>query len=82
MDLATYMTAHDLDDAQLGVRIGRSRSRVSRYRRGLEPIPADAVKLLVELSGGRMTANDLLGIKPLRKSFRRPGRRRLHEAAE
>lgn len=63
MNLAAYMATHSLDDAQMGERIGKSRSRVSRYRRGLEPIPGDVVKQLVSLSGGVMTANELLGIE-------------------
>ncbi len=63
MDLADWMKAEDLDDAALGERIGKSRSRVSRYRRKIEDIPSDVVKQLVKLSKGAMTANELLGIK-------------------
>lgn len=63
MQLAQFMQAEGLDDAAMGERIKRSRVSVSRYRRGLEPIPSDVVKQLVELSAGRMTANELLGIQ-------------------
>lgn len=64
MNLADYMASKNIDDAQMGERIGKSRSRVSRYRRGIEPIPGDVVKQLVKMSGGEMTANELLGIQP------------------
>ena len=67
MDLAGFMTAHKIDDAEMGIRIGKSRSRVSRYRRGIEPIPGDVVKQLVEMSDGEMTANELLGIKSVER---------------
>lgn len=63
MTLAEYMEAENLTDAAMGDRIGKSRVTVSRYRRGLEPIPGDVVKRLVESSDGRMTANELLGIQ-------------------
>lgn len=62
MQLAEFMQTEEIDDAALGARIKRSRVTVSRYRRGLEPIPGDVVKFLVEMSRGRMTANELLGI--------------------
>lgn len=63
MTLAEYMEAEGITDAKMGERINKSRVTVSRYRRGLEPIPGETVKALVEMSGGRMTANELLGIE-------------------
>lgn len=63
MTLSEYMDAEGLDDATMGEKINRSRVTTSRYRRGLEPIPGDVVKALVEMSTGRMTANELLGIQ-------------------
>ena len=63
MGLAELMAAEGLDDAAMASKVGRSRVTLSRYRRGSEPIPGEVVKLLVELSGGRMTANELLGIE-------------------
>ncbi len=63
MQLGEFMKAEDLTDAELGAKIARNRVTVSRYRRGLEPIPGDVVKQLVEMSSGRMTANELLGIR-------------------
>lgn len=63
MNLSDYMQAEGLDDAAMGEKINRSRVTTSRYRRGLEPIPGDVVKLLVEMSVGRMSANELLGIE-------------------
>lgn len=76
MNLAEYMHAERLNDAAMADRLARhdpqqtkTRVTISRYRRGVEPIPGDTVKAMVELSCGRMTADDLLGIE-------------LHEAAE
>lgn len=70
MNLAEYMEAEKLTDAAMGAKLGeddpklrKSRVTVGRYRRGLEPIPGDVVKRMVEMSGGRMTANELLGIQ-------------------
>lgn len=63
MNLSDWMQSEGIDDAALGEKISRSRVSVSRYRRGLEPIPADVVKQLVVMSGGQMTANELLGIE-------------------
>ena len=63
MNLAGYMESEGITDAGMGALIGKSRVTVSRYRRGLEPIPGDVVKQLVEISRGRMTANALLGIE-------------------
>ena len=73
MQLAEFMQAEDLTDAALGEKIARNRVTVSRYRRGLEPIPGDVVKQLVEMSGGRMTANELLGIETV------PSKKRLQK---
>lgn len=67
MDLAGYMVAKNLDDAAVGALISKSRSRVSRYRRGLEEIPGPVVKQLVEMSAeepvAKMTADELLRIQ-------------------
>lgn len=62
MTLAEYMEGEGISDAAMGAVIGKSRVTVSRYRRGLEPIPGETVKQLVTISLGRMTANELLGI--------------------
>lgn len=70
MDLAGYMAAKGIDDAAMGARLTPPKNRVtvSRYRRGLEPIPSLTVKQLVEMSaddaaGHKMTADELLGIE-------------------
>lgn len=65
MDLADWMTANEKDDAAVGALVGKSRTRVSRYRRKLEAIPGEVVKQLVEMSKGAMTADELLGIQQL-----------------
>ncbi|HEY4721842.1 MAG TPA: hypothetical protein VII92_08350 [Anaerolineae bacterium] len=62
MDLAEYMAKASLSDDEVGKRVGKDRTRISRYRRKLEPIPGDVVRQLVEISSGEMTANELLGI--------------------
>jgi len=64
MDLATYMTANDLDDAAMAAKIGRSRVAVSRYRRKLEIPSPGTIRMIVEVSGGEVTANELLQIEP------------------
>lgn len=63
MQLADYMAANDLDDAAMGALIGRSRVTVSRYRRKLEVPSSETIPLIVVATGGRVTANDLLGIE-------------------
>ena len=62
MTLAEYMEGEGTSDSAMAAVLGKSRVTVSRYRRGLEPIPGATVKQLVTLSQGRMTANELLGI--------------------
>lgn len=62
MQLADWMEAEGLDDAALGARIGKSRVSVSRYRRGLETPSTEAIKNIVRESGGKVTADELLGI--------------------
>jgi len=61
MNLADYMQATGLSDEVMGARLGKNRVTISRYRRGVEKIPGDVVKQLVEMDA-RMTANELLGI--------------------
>lgn len=63
MTLAEYMEGEGVTDTALAAVLGKSRVTISRYRRGLEPIPGEIVKQLVILSLGRMTANELLGIE-------------------
>lgn len=69
MQLGEWMKAEGLTDAALAARLAehdpvlqKSRVTVGRYRRGLEPVPGQVVKALVEMSKGAMTANELLGI--------------------
>lgn len=62
MTLAEFMQAAELDDEALAAKIGRSRVSVSRYRRGLETPSTPVIVQIVELSDGRVTANELLGI--------------------
>lgn len=72
MTLAEFMQAEGLTDAAMAERLAAhapenprlryTRVSIGRFRRGLEPLPSEVVKALVELSAGRMTANALLGI--------------------
>ena len=64
MTLSEFMQAHSLDDEALAAKIGRNRVTVSRYRRGLEVPSAPVIVQIVELSEGKVTANELLGIQP------------------
>ena len=63
MKLSEFMQARGISDEELASKIGRTRVSVSRYRRGLETPSAEVIKNLVELSGGEITANELLGIE-------------------
>ena len=63
MTLDEYMAAKNIDDEAMGKKLKKSRVTVSRYRRGVEPIPTPLVKKLVEMSAGIMTANELIGIR-------------------
>jgi hypothetical protein len=62
MQLADYMQAEGLDDAAFAAKINRSRVSVGRYRRKLEIPSGSTVKLIVEASNGRVSANELLEI--------------------
>lgn len=63
MQLAEYMAANKLDDAAMGALIGRSRVSVSRYRRKLEVPSSETIPVIVAVTGGLVTANELLGIE-------------------
>jgi transcriptional regulator with XRE-family HTH domain len=63
MQLSDYMQAYNLTDKELAAKIGKHRVSISRYRRGLETPSPEVIKKLVELSGGIITANELLGIE-------------------
>lgn len=62
MTLSEWMQQNDLSDAAVAERLGKSRVTVSRYRRGNEIPSSDTIKTIVEITGGAVTANDLLGI--------------------
>lgn len=63
MQLATYMEQHGLTDDAFGARIGKSRVTVSRYRRKLEIPSSETVKLIVDATSGKVSANELLDIE-------------------
>lgn len=63
MQLAEYMEAHGLTDAAMAKRIKKSRVSIGRYRRGLELPASNTVKLIVKVTKGIVTANELLGIR-------------------
>lgn len=62
MQLSEFMQARNLGDQEVADKIGRSRASVSRYRRGLQTPSTEIIKSLVEMSGGRISASELLGI--------------------
>ena len=64
MKLSEFMQAQSLSDDDMAEKLGISRATVSRYRRGLVTPSPEVMKNIVELSGGVITANDLLGIEP------------------
>jgi hypothetical protein len=63
MTLSEFMQAWAFDDEALGLKIGRTRVSVSRYRRGLKTPSAATIVKIVDVSEGQVTANDLLGIQ-------------------
>ena len=63
MNLSEYMQVEGLNDLDMAAKLSKSRVTVNRYKRGVETIPSEVVKQLVEISSGRMTANELLGIR-------------------
>lgn len=65
MTLSEFMQAEGIDDTAVGkmLKPPRSRVSVSRYRRGLEDIPSEYIKQLVVIGKGKMTSDELLGIK-------------------
>jgi transcriptional regulator with XRE-family HTH domain len=62
MKLGDYMSQYGLDDSQMADLIGKNRVTVNRYRRGVETPSGDTIRKIVEISYGKVTANDLLGI--------------------
>jgi transcriptional regulator with XRE-family HTH domain len=58
MNLRDYMAAHGLTDEAMGKLIGRHRTRVSRYRRGLERPDWSAVARIAEATAGAVGAAD------------------------
>jgi ParB-like chromosome segregation protein Spo0J len=63
MTLSEYMQAHGITDEMMAVMLKKSRASISRYRRRLEVPSTPVIKQMVLISGGKITANDLLDIK-------------------
>jgi transcriptional regulator with XRE-family HTH domain len=63
MKLAKFMQMKNLDDAGLAKLLDKDRVTVNRYRRGKKIPSASTIVRIAEISGGLVTANDLLGIR-------------------
>lgn len=62
MQLSDWMTQKKIDDDAMAALINKSRVSVSRYRRGIETPGTDTLRRIVEVTGGEVSANDMLGI--------------------
>jgi transcriptional regulator with XRE-family HTH domain len=72
MKLAVYLTERGISDADFGAKIGRSRSSVSRLRRGeTQPDWVTAAKIMSETNGA-VTPNDFLPEPPAQQTSQIP----------
>ena len=63
MTLSDFMQSKNLDDATLAKLLDKNRVTVNRYRRGIEIPSTSTIVRIIEISGGLVTANELLGIE-------------------
>ena len=63
MTLSEFMTLKSLDDAAMARLLDKNRVTVNRYRRGIEVPSTTTILRIIEISGGLVSANDLLGIQ-------------------
>lgn len=62
MDLADYMKETGETEAQLAARIGCAQATVNRLKRKTGKASAALMARVHEVTGGKVTANDLLGL--------------------
>lgn len=62
MTLSEFMQSKNLDDATLAKLLDKNRVTVNRYRRRVEVPSSATIVRIIEISGGLVTANELLGI--------------------
>lgn len=60
MTLDQYLRAHGITGKELAERIGVTEASLSRIRRGEQNISRDTIRLIVETTGGAVTADDLV----------------------
>jgi transcriptional regulator with XRE-family HTH domain len=65
MDLKDYQTKNKLSQAQLAKKLGVSPACISLFLSGKRRAGLDLIDKAYEATGGAVTANDLLGHKPL-----------------
>lgn len=68
MTLDEYLKQEGLTDEAFGALARLSQSSVNRLRRGEAKPSADALARIYEATGGEVTANDLLGMKPAERA--------------
>lgn len=59
MDLATWLSEHDLTDAAFAGRVGVSQTTISRVRRGVQMPEARLIDRIEAVTDGKVTAADL-----------------------
>ncbi|RMF02468.1 MAG: XRE family transcriptional regulator [Alphaproteobacteria bacterium] len=64
MNLAEYMRRNGINDEQLAARVGRARTTVMRWRRGVTRPDWAAVAALERATGGAVTASDFVEPQP------------------
>lgn len=63
MTLSEFMQVKNLNDATLAKLLDKDRVTVNRYRRGVEVPSTRTIVRIIEISGGLVTANELLGLR-------------------
>lgn len=61
MELRTWLTAENIAGYAFARKIGKSHTTVSRWLDGTMVPSAESIKLVFEATGGKVTANDMLG---------------------
>lgn len=60
MNLSDYMTAENLTDEAMAIRIGRSRTTISRLRRGKVLPDWDTMRAILDATNGAVTPDAFL----------------------
>lgn len=59
MDLATWLTQHEMTDAAFAEQVGCNQKTINRARRGLTMPEAGLIERIEEATAGKVTVSDL-----------------------